>query len=122
MRIYSNAWIDKETGDLNGFELAIKDTGEDKIDSLLYVYEGTLAEGIPLAGGLSNGSVEIKGDWVEHLIQYPDKKEIIQTHAVKINGTLKPASFNGRISIKDNIDVDTEVRLRRVRHIWACKP
>ncbi|MFZ3265795.1 MAG: hypothetical protein WA172_17445 [Terriglobales bacterium] len=84
MRVYSNAWIDMETGDLNGFELAIKNIDNSPINVLLYMYEGGVAEGIPLPGRISNGRIDIRGDWVEHLIEYPSKKEIIQSHSVKI--------------------------------------
>lgn len=121
MRVYSNAWVDKETGDLNGFELAIKNTASHEIEALLYVFEGAPDQGIRLMGRISGENVEIKGDWIEHQIEYPSKREIIQTHFVKIDGTLKPAAFRGKISIKD-LGIDSHVRLKRVKHIWVCKP
>jgi len=120
MRVYSNAWVDKETGDLNGFELAIKNIDDSTIEALLYVYEGAPAEGIPLPGRISNERVEIKGDWIEHLIEYPSKKEITQTHFVKIEGALRLASFRGKIHIQSFDDLD--VKLRRAKHTWMCKP
>jgi hypothetical protein len=119
MRIYSNAWADRETGDLNGFELAIKNVDDSAFDALLYVYEGGLAEGIPLPGHLSNGRIEISGDWIERLIEYPSKKETTRTHLVKIEGTLTPALFRGEIRIQ-GYDA-AHVKLKRADHIWVCR-
>lgn len=120
MRVYSNAWLSKETGDLNGFEVALKQTADSKIDALLYVYEGGLSDGIPLPGGASGNNVTIEGAWVEHLVEYPSKKEIIKTHQVKILGTLDSKSFRGKLTIRD-LSVDEDVKLRRVGNIWPCK-
>jgi hypothetical protein len=121
MRVYSNAWVDKETGDLNGFELAIKYLDDSKIDALLYLYEGGPAEGTPLPGHIfSNGGIDIAGDWIEHMIEYPSKKETTETHFVKMSGVLKPASFRGKIRIQ-GYDV-FDVKLKRVDHTWMCKP
>ena len=120
MRVYSNAWLSRETGDLNGFELALKRTADSKIDALLYVYEGGLSDGIPLPGGTSGNNVTIEGTWVEHLVEYPSKKEIIQTHQVKILGTLDSKRFRGKLTIGD-LSVDEDVKLKRVGNIWPCK-
>jgi hypothetical protein len=121
MRVYSNAWVDKETGDLNGLELAIKYIDDSKIDALLYLYEGGPAEGIPLPGHIiSNGGIDITGDWIEHMIEYSSKKETTETHSVKVSGVLKPASFRGKIHIQ-GYDV-FDVKLKRVDHTWMCKP
>ncbi len=120
MRVYSNAWLSKETGDLNGFELALKQTADSKIDALLYFYEGGLSDGIPLPGGASGNNVTIEGAWVEHLVEYPSKKEIINTHQVKILGTLDSKSFRGKLTIRD-LSVDEDVKLKRVGNIWPCK-
>jgi len=120
MSVYSNAWIDQETTDLNGFELALKQMGESKIAALLYVYEGTLADGIPLPGHISGRSLIIEGTWVEHLVEYPSKTETVQTHLVKIAGAMDSKSFRGRITIKD-LSFDEDVMLERVRNVWRCK-
>ncbi|MGA9354296.1 MAG: hypothetical protein WBV46_11445 [Terriglobales bacterium] len=121
MRVYSNAWVDKETGDLNGFELAIRNNDHSKIEALLYVYEGGPAEGIPLPGRIiSNGGIDIAGDWIEHMIEYPSKKERTETHSVKMSGVLKPASSRGKIHIQGYDAFD--VKLKRVDRIWMCKP
>ena len=120
MRVYSNAWIDKETGDLNGFELAIKDSDDAAIDALLYMYEGGVAKGIPLPGHISGGRIEIGGDWIEQLVEYPSKKETTHTRFVKIDGVLKPTFFRGKIRIQDYDDFD--VKLKKVGHIWMCRP
>ena len=121
MRVYSDAWIHKETGDLNGFELALKQTEDSKIDALLYVYKGTLADGIPLRGRVSGKNATIEGTWVERLVEYPSKKEIVQTHVIKIVGTLDSRLFHGKLTIRD-LSVDDEVKLKRVGHVWDCKP
>jgi hypothetical protein len=48
MQIYSNAYISKETGDVVGYELAIKQHDDSTVDALLYVYEGAPNDdGIP---------------------------------------------------------------------------
>jgi hypothetical protein len=40
MQVYSNVFIHKETGDVLGYDLAIKHDGDSTVDALLYVYEG----------------------------------------------------------------------------------
>ncbi|MFZ0478344.1 MAG: hypothetical protein WAL71_04285 [Terriglobales bacterium] len=121
MRIYSNAWVSKEAGDLLGYELAVKESGDGKLDALLYVYEGAPDDGILLPGRINGKHVTIEGDWIEHQVEYPSKKEIIQTHLVRIEGALDLTSFHGRLTIKD-LSVDSDLKLRRVQHIWFCKP
>jgi hypothetical protein len=127
MRIYSNAVISEETGDVNGFELSVKKANDSTVDSLLYVYEGAPNNnGIHLQGHISGDKLTIEGNWNEHLIEYPSKKEIVQTHFVTINGTLNSALFRGKITIKDTsttkgLTEDETVRLKRVGHIWLCK-
>jgi hypothetical protein len=39
MRIYSSAFVHEETGDLLGYELAIKQNTDSSINALLYVYD-----------------------------------------------------------------------------------
>jgi len=121
MRIYSNAYIHEETGDLLGYELAIKQHREGTVEALLYVYEGsTVGDGINLPGHISGKNLIVAGDWTEHLVEYPSKKEIVQTHVVRITGTLGQTSFFGNIKIED-LD-EGKIKLKRVNHIWTCKP
>ena len=127
MRIYSNAVFSEETGDVSGFELAIKKLNGSTVDALLYVYEGAPNNnGIHLQGRISGKKLTIEGNWDEHLIEYPSKKDIVQTHFVTIEGALNPALFGGKITIKDtsttkSLSEDETVRLRRVGNIWLCK-
>ncbi len=97
MQVYSSAYIVEETGDVLGYELAIKRHTDSIVDALLYVYEGAPNDGgIPLSGHISGKHLTIEGNWVEHLVEYPSKKEIVQTHFVKITGALDPATFRGQ--------------------------
>ena len=121
MQIYSNAYISKETGDVVGYELAIKQHDDSTVDALLYVYEGAPNDdGIPLSGRISGKNLTIQGNWVEHLVEYPSKKEIVQTHFVKIGGTLDSASFKGKVEIEGNAPPG-ESRLKRFEQIWVCR-
>lgn len=121
MRIYSGAFVHEETGDLLGYELAMKQNDDSSVRVFLYVYEGAPdEEGIPLSGRISGKSVIVQGKWVEHLVEHPSKKEIIQTHLVKVDGLLDEASFHGHIKI-ENMDSPDDVRLKRVKRLWFCK-
>jgi hypothetical protein len=119
MRIYSDAFVAKESGDLDGYELALEVRGS-AVDTLLFLYEGSTADGISLPGHLSGKTLSIEGDWVEHLIEYPSKKETLQTHHVKISGTLEQGWFQGKIEI-EGITEPQMLRLKRVNRIWVCK-
>lgn len=121
MQVYSNIFIHKETGDLLGYDLAVKRDRGSGVDALLYVYEGGGSDpGVPLSGQISNNRLSIQGTWVEHLVEYPSKKEIVQEHFVKIVGVMDSATFRGELTIK-GMDEDERVRLKRVRRIWSCK-
>jgi hypothetical protein len=121
MRIYSDAYLSEETGDVTGAELAIKQKANATVDALLFVYEGAPNnDGIPISGRISGGKLTLEGTWVEHLIEYPSKKEIIQTHSVKIVGTLDAASFLGSIEI-GGLSASNDEKLKRVNKIWLCK-
>jgi hypothetical protein len=121
MRVYSNAYLSEETGDVGGIELAIKENSDSTVDALLFVYEGAPNdEAIPLTGSIANKHLTLQGNWVEHLVEYPAKKEIVQTHSVKIDGTLDLASFRGDVKIGD-LAFPEKVRLKRVQQIWLCK-
>jgi hypothetical protein len=109
MRIYSNAYVHEETGDLLGYELGVKQNRDDSVAALLYIYEGSAAgDGIDLQGHISGRHLTIAGNWIEHLVEYPSKKEIVQTHFVRIDGTLSQTSFLGKIPIAD-IDGDKKI-------------
>jgi hypothetical protein len=120
MSVYSNAYLSKETGDLDGFELAFKQNANLAGDVLLFVYEGAPSEGIPLQGRLSGNKLTVEGNWEEHLIEYPSKNEKLENHAVKIEGTLDSSHFRGKVSISGLGDVDG-VRLKHVRQVWMCR-
>lgn len=120
MQVYSNVFVHKETGDLLGYDLALKRSGDSSIDGLLYVYEGGESEeGIRLSGQAS-GKLSIQGIWVEHLLEYPSKREIVQSHFVRIVGTLDSAAFRGELTI-EGMGERQPVRLKRVKSIWSCK-
>jgi len=120
MLVYSDVFMQKETGDLLGYELAVKRQGDSGADALLYVYEGGEAgEGIPLSGQVSKNRLTLKGTWVEHLIAYPSKKRVTQEHSVEVLGTLNTATFRGELTISGMED-HQDVRLKRVKKIWPC--
>jgi hypothetical protein len=121
MQVYSNAFVTKdEAGDLVGYELALRQASDSTVKALLFVYEGGAADGINLPGRVSGKKLTIEGSWVEHLTEYPSKKEIVQTHLVKIAGDLDSKWFRGTITIGDMVASQT-VRLKRVNHTWVCK-
>ena len=122
MQTYSNASLSQETGDVLGFELAIEQHRHSTVDALLYVYEGAPnTDGIPISGRLSGKKLVLQGLWVEHLIEYPSKKETVERHRVRIEGTLTPAAFQGTLTIQ-SFGSPMKIHLTRVRHVWLCKP
>jgi hypothetical protein len=121
MQVYSNVFVHEETGDLLGYDLAFKRDAHSGIDALLYAYEGGESDpGVPLSGRLSNKQLRIQGTWVEHLVEYPSKKEIVQTHFVKIVGSLGGAVFRGELTIQD-MEERQQIELKRAKTIWSCK-
>ena len=121
MQVYSNVFIHEETGDVLGYELAIKRSADSGADALLYVYEGGESdEGVPLSGQISKNRLSVQGTWVEHLVEYPSKKEIVQSHSVKIVGTLDSTAFRGDLTI-EGMGEREHVQLKRVKRIWFCK-
>jgi hypothetical protein len=121
MQIYSSAFLSEETGDVVGYELALEKRNGSTVNALLFVYEGAAnGEGIPISGGLIGNKLTIQGEWTEHLTEYPSKKEIVERHHVKIEGTLYSARFRGKITI-EGLETPTILRLKRVGHIWLCK-
>lgn len=120
LRIYSNVSFIEEAGDVVGYELALQQPDGTSIGALLYVYEGVPTEdGISLSGQISGRKLNMDGDWVEHLIEEPSKKEIVEAHHVKVDGTFDSTWFRGTIKIGD-LATPINVRLKRVRHIWMC--
>ena len=121
MQIYSSAFVHAETGDILGYELAVTPHDDSTVDALFYVYEGAPNdEAIPLSGHLANKNLSVQGNWVEHLVEYPSKKEIIETHVVKIDGTLDSTSFRGDLTIKGIVE-QRSIRLEHVKKVWLCK-
>ena len=122
MQIYSNAWLSEETGDVNGYELAVQKSATDSVDVLLYVYEGAPNDqGIHIPGRLSGKKLTAKGIWEEKLIEHPSKKEIVERHFVRMQGTIDATRFVGRLTIEGLVTPAKAVRLKRVKHIWGCK-
>lgn len=121
MQVYSNVYVHEETGDVLGYDLALKRNGDLGVNALLYVYEGGNSdEGVPLSGQFSKSHLSIQGTWVEHLVEYPSKKQIVQTHSVKIVGTLDSTAFHGELAIQ-GMGEGEHVQWRRVKKIWSCK-
>ena len=118
MTVYSNASYSPESGDVSGYELALAQpptTGR----ALLFVYEGAPNEaGIELTGETTGQRLTLTGTWVEHLIEYPSRKETTQTHPVRLEGTVSSAALRGKLTIDQDAEV---VRLKRTGHIWLCK-
>jgi hypothetical protein len=99
---YSNALHVEEAGDVIGYEMAFQQRDGTSIGALLYVYEGTPNEdGISISGQISGGKLKMKGNWIEHLTEYPSKKEIVETDPVEVSGTLDSKRFRGIIKISD---------------------
>jgi len=120
-QIYSDAVFIEEAGDVVGFELAFQRHSATSVDALLYVYEGAPnKDGISLSGRISGRNVMMEGKWIEHLTEEPSHKEVIETHAVKVDGTLDAAWFRGSVKI-DDLNTPSKVRLKRVDHVWMCK-
>jgi hypothetical protein len=121
MQIYSSAFIHEETGDVLGYELAVTSHDDSTVDALFYVYEGAPnGEAIPLSGHLTGKRLSIQGNWVEHLVEYPSKKKIIETHFVKIDGTLDSTWFRGHLAIEGTVEQGL-IRLKHVKKVWLCK-
>jgi hypothetical protein len=120
MQIYSNAFLSEESGDLVGYELALKQAGDSAVETLLFVYEGAPDDGIPLHGHILLKKLAIEGNWVERQVEYPSKKEVEVTHSVRIDGTLDSRWFRGTLKIGGLVTPD-RVQLRHVDRIWVCK-
>lgn len=122
MDVYSDAQVSRVTGDLSGFDLALDKPNVSQRNALLFVYEGGGSEGIPLPITANRDNVVIEGTWVEHLTEYPSKKDIVETHRVRITGRITPTSFRGTISIEGlEIMNPDSMLLKRAKQIWPCK-
>jgi len=121
LQTYSNAFLSDETGDVGGYELALQQHSGTSIGAFPYVYEGVPnKDGISVSGRISGRKVTMEGKWTEHLIEEPSHKEVIETHSVRIDGTLDSVWFRGTIKI-EGLDAPTKIRLKRIDHIWMCK-
>jgi len=122
MDVYSDAQVSRVTGDFSGFDLALDKPNVSQRNALLFVYEGGGSEGIPLPVTANGDNVVIEGTWVEHLTEYPSKKDIVQTHRVTITGKITSTSFRGTISIEGlEITNPDSMVLKKVKRIWDCK-
>ena len=121
MQIYSVVSNDRETGDLDGYELAIEQHADSTVDAWLYIYEGAPNEdAIHISGTISGKKLALRGTWAEHTIEYPSKKDIVEIHRVEVSGTLDPNSFLGTLKIEDLYTPD-HVELKRAHTLWSCK-
>ena len=121
MEIYSNAFVQKETGDVLGYELPVNRRPGLVVEAFLYVYEGAPnKDGIPVHGQTSGSSVSLRGNWIEHLTEMPSKKKIVETHLVRIDGVIDSSSFKGQLTI-EGLGGPESVRLKRVKRIWLCR-
>jgi hypothetical protein len=120
LRTYSNAIFVEEAGDVVGYELVFQASNSNSGSALLYVYEGEPNDdGISVSGQISAGKIAMKGNWVQHLIEEPTKKQVVQTYPVEISGTLNSKRFRGNITISGSVE---SLTLKRVEYIWLCKP
>ena len=118
-QVYSNAVFVEEAGDVVGFELAFQQRDGHSVKALLYDCEGAPnEESISVSGQVSRRKVTMEGNWIQHLIEEPSKKEIVETHPVQVSGTLDPKRFRGTIKISG---VATPVTMKRVDQIWTCR-
>ena len=119
LQIYSNAVFVEEAGDVVGYELVFQERNRKSAEALLYVYEGVPNEdGISVSGQISGTKLTMAGNWVQHLIEEPSKREIVETRPVEVSGTLDSNRFRGTIKISG---LATSVTLKRVGHIWMCR-
>jgi len=122
MQVYSNAAFIEEAGDVVGYELALDLRKDSTVDAILYVYEGAPnTDGIHLAGRITGKKLTIEGNWTEHLIEYPSKKELVQTHFIRMAGMLGSSALRGTISI-EGLVTPAAIRLKHVEHVWLCRP
>jgi hypothetical protein len=79
LKVYSNAAYVEEAGDVIGYELAFEQRSSRSIKAHLYIYQGVPnLDSISLSGKFSGGKVTMEGNWIQHLIEEPSKKEITE--------------------------------------------
>jgi hypothetical protein len=60
-RIYSNVEYNEEGGDLLGYELELHRDGS-RVTGVLRIYEGGCGSPVPVAGALSEGKIDLRGE------------------------------------------------------------
>lgn len=62
MRVYSDAYLSEETGDVGGIELAIAQKHDSTVDALMFIYESAPTDdAIPLTGSIAKQTTDIEG-------------------------------------------------------------
>ena len=121
-QVYSNARVSEESGDLVGWDMAVIEQRDSTASLTLYTYEGQLNdEAIRLTGRIAGKKLTAKGRWSQGLIEMPQGKDIVNAHSVTVDGTIDSSSFQGTIEI-DGYNANGKIVLKRVKHIWGCKP
>jgi hypothetical protein len=119
-RVYSNGRLSPETGDFVGWDMTIVEAPNSTATVTLYVYEGELNdEPIRVTGRLSGTRLTATGTWVQHLVEYPQRKAVEKTHSVSVDGTIDSSSFRGTIKI-DGESADGQMSLKRVANLSGC--
>ncbi len=119
-RIYSNAFFPEESGDVVGYDLALKPTNGNSYESLLYIYEGAPnLDGISLVGDRKGATISLEGDWREELVEYPSKRNITRIQHVKLKGRISERHFRGLLQLDST---SFPLSLKLANHIWLCKP
>jgi hypothetical protein len=116
LQVYSNADFIEEAGDVIGYELAFEPRSGKSIKAQLYIYQGEPnTDGIDVSGHFSDGKVMMEGKWIQHLVEEPSNKEIIESQPVEITGTLDPKWFRGIIRVSGHAE---KVTLKRTDRTW----
>jgi hypothetical protein len=120
MRIYSHVSFSEESGDLRGFELALSKHGNGEYRALLFIYRGAANQkGIELTGEVNgDGLLTLSGTWIEHLGEYPSRKEITTTHPIRLVASVTAAALQGNLTIDNDSD---DLAMQRTRRIWLCR-
>jgi hypothetical protein len=119
-KIYSNAFLSQETGDVVGRELALKASTGDSYEALLYIYEGVPnLDGIPLVGHMQGATISLEWDWTEELVEMPSKNHVTQTRHVELKGRISGRHFRGSLQIDRD---SSPISLKLANNIWLCSP
>jgi hypothetical protein len=115
-KIYSNAFLSQETGDVGGYELALKPTTGNSYEALLYIYEGApILAGIPLVGGKQGATISL--EWHQELVEHP--LNITQAQHIELKGRISGNHFRGSLQIDND---SSSLSLKLVNYIWLCSP